>query len=348
MIPGDISDYTAAALQPLFVPGDAPAGPLADLALASATLGQLRHAVDSLPFNTVYDYLRRGARQMVDSGEARRAISLIRSFDEMLSRAGDPDRRSLDIHTALLQVVAGLHLSLGDTDEARSAAAEALTLLAQEPKRKDEPFLALLSSLLFDLAIIHSASSEFPQAERSLTKAAKLLARLARLNPDRYGPAHVAVLEAMAKVCRKAGDQAEALRECQEATMRYLELTREGSMDDAVAHLADSMAEQGITLAHMGRHREAILFLSRALRYYTRLRPEMDLRQLTLSTELGISLLLHKSTREKGIHLLNTMLHKATRLGASDLHRRIVTTLADARTPARLDILGVWHKVFPR
>ncbi len=344
----DISDYTSAALQPLFVPGDTPSGPLADLALASASLSELRHAIDALPFNTFYDYLRRGARQMVDSGEAPRAISLLHDFDEMLSRAGNLDRRVLDIHTALLQVLAGLHLSLGETAEARSAASEALALLAQEPKRKDEPFLSLLASLLYDLAIIHSADSEFQQAERSLVKAAKLLARLARLNPDRYGPAHVTVLEANVKVCRKAGDQADALRDCQEATNRYLELTREGLMDDAVAHLADSMAEQGLTLARMGRHREAILFLSRALRYLTRLQPEMDLRQLSLSTELGISLLLQKSTREKGIHLLNTMLHKATRLGADDLHRRIVTTLADARTPARLDILGVWHKVFPR
>lgn len=344
----EITDTTSSALQPLFIPAGAPSGPLAKLALASAPLGELRHAIDGLPFNTIYDYLRSGARHMVDSGDTGRAIETISSFDEMLTRAGDPDRMTLDIHAAMMQVLVGLHADAGNSDAALSAAGTALGLLAQEPKRKDEPFLAVLASLLYDMGLIHHSRSEFPQSERSLEKAAKIFGRLARINPERYAPAHVATLDAAAKVCRKAGAQAEALKRCQEATAQYLELTREGSMDDAVTRLADSMAEQGLTLAKMGRHREAIQYLSRALRYYTRLQPEMDMHQLTLSTELGISLLLHKPTRDKGIHLLNTMLHKATRLGAVDLHRRIVDVLADARNPARLDILGVWHKIFPR
>lgn len=344
----DISADASSALQPLFIPAGAPTGALAELALSSASLGELRHAIDNLPFNTVYDYLRTGARLMAERGDTDLAIATIMSLDEMLTRAGDPDRRTLDIHAALMQVLVGLHASTGNTDEALSAAATALQLLAAEPKRKDEPFLSVLASLLYDMAIVHTARSEYPQAERSLDKASKLFSRLARISPDRYGPAHVVVLDAAAKVCRKAGAQAEALRRCQEMTARYVELSRKGSMDDAVAHLADSLAEQGCTLARMGRHREAIQYLGRALRYLTRLQPEMDLRQLELSTELGLSLLLHKPTREKGIHLLNTMLHKATRLGADDLHSRIVRALAEARTPARIDILGVWHKIFPR
>lgn len=347
MTPAEISTEASSALQPLFIPAGAPTGALAELALSSAPLGVLRHAIDDLPFNTVYDYLRTGVRQMAEGGDTQRAIEIITSLDEMLTRAGDPDRRALDIHTALMQVLTGLHASTGDTDAALSDAATALQLLAAEPRRKDEPFLSLLASLLYDMAIVHSARSEYPQAERSLDKASKIFNRLARLNPERYGPAHVVVLDAAAKVCRKAGAQAEALRRCQEMTALYIEQTRAGSMDDAVIHLAESLAEQGLTLARMGRHREAIQFLGRSLRYLTKLNPEFDMRQLELSTELGISLLCHKPTRDKGIHLLNTMLHKATRLGATDLHRRIVGTLADARTPSRIDILGVWHKIFP-
>lgn len=41
------------------------------------------------------------------------------------------------------------------------------------------------------------------------------------------------------------------------------------------------------------------------------------------------------------------MLHKATRLGADEQHRRIVGILLNANT-RRLDILGLWHKLFPR
>lgn len=347
MNPAAIPD-SQTALQPLIIPAGTPTGPLASLALASAPLSELRRAIEGLPFNTIYDYLRTGARQMIDSGDTRRAIESIEALDETLTRAGDPDRMSLDIHAAMMQVLVGLRASEDDSDAALSAAATAMSLLAQEPKRKDEPFLAVLASLLYDMGLIYHSRSEFKHAERSLDKSARIFGRLARTNPDRYGPAHVVALDAAAKVCRKAGAQAEALKECQEATSRYLSETRDGAMDDAVERLADSMVEQGLTLAKMGRHREAIQYLSRALRYLTRLHPEMDLRQLNLSTELGFCLLHHKPTREKGIHLLNTMLHKATRLGDAALHRRIVDVLAEARTPGRLDILGVWHKIFPR
>ncbi len=323
--------------------------PFGRLSLSTSAPEDLLRIIREQPFNTIYDFIRLEARNLAERGEAENAIDLINGLDGLLTAAGgDTDRNTLDIHAALMQVIVSLHGATGNSDAALSAAASTLTLLAQEPKRKDEPFLPVLATLLYEMALIHYTRSEFPQSERSLDKAARIFSRLARINPDRYAPAHVAALDAEAKVCRKAGDQAEALKKCQEATSHYLEETRGNTMDDAVERLASSMAEQGLTLARMGRNREAIQYLSRSLRYLTRLNPEMDMRQLSLSTELGICLLLHKPTRDKGIHLLNTMLHKATRLGASDLHRRIVDVLADARNPGRLDILGVWHKIFPR
>lgn len=337
------------ALQPLFIPSGSPtADPEGHLSLSSASPDEIRQHLQRLPFNTLYDYIRSEARLMTDNGRPGDAIEILTELDRLLTHDNDTDRQTLDIHAALMQVTVSLHAATGNSDAALSAAASTLTILAQEPKRKDEPFLSVLASLLYDMALIHYSRSEYPQSERSLDKAARIFSRLARLNPDRYAPAHVAALDAAAKVCRKAGDQAEALKKCQEATARYLEETRGNAMDDAVERLASSMAEQGLTLARMGRNREAIQYLSRSLRYLTRINSEMDLRQLNLSTELGICLLRHKPTRDKGIHLLNTMLHKATRLGASDLHRRIVDVLADARNPGRLDILGVWHKIFPR
>ena len=66
-----------------------------------------------------------------------------------------------------------------------------------------------------------------------------------------------------------------------------------------------------------------------------------------MSIDLGESLLNVKATRDKGIHLLNTLLHKATKLGAETEHRRIVDILFNAKS-RKLDILGIWHKVFPK
>ena len=54
-----------------------------------------------------------------------------------------------------------------------------------------------------------------------------------------------------------------------------------------------------------------------------------------------------KTSRDKGIHLLNTMLHKAIKINAEDEHRRIVDILLNAKNQ-KLDILGFWHKIFPR
>ncbi len=51
--------------------------------------------------------------------------------------------------------------------------------------------------------------------------------------------------------------------------------------------------------------------------------------------------------REKGVHLLNTMLHKATKINALDEHRLIVDALYHAKSRS-LDILSLWHKVFPK
>lgn len=97
----------------------------------------------------------------------------------------------------------------------------------------------------------------------------------------------------------------------------------------------------------MSRQREAVQYFTRALRYLTRLEPDFSEKQLSLSVDLGEALLAQKTTREKGIHLLNTMLYKASKLSDDTEHRRIVDILFHARNSDR-DIFAFWHKLFPR
>ena len=118
-------------------------------------------------------------------------------------------------------------------------------------------------------------------------------------------------------------------------------------IEDATSRLVESLYTEGRTLAQMGRHREAVQYLTRALKYLTKINPIFDLRQLTMSIDLGEALLNVPASRDKGIHLLNTMLHKATKINAGEEHRRIVDILLNAKS-RRLDILGIWHKVFPK
>lgn len=130
------------------------------------------------------------------------------------------------------------------------------------------------------------------------------------------------------------------------AANTYMRMLSDG-IEDAGLRLVETLANEGHTLVKMNKHREAIQYFSRAIKYLSKISPEFDRQHLILSIDLGEALLANKPTREKGIHLLNTMLYKATKINAGDQHRRIVDILLSAKN-STLDIFGFWHKLFPR
>ncbi len=296
-------------------------------------------------FNAAYDALRSTVRQRVERDDLAGAI---KSVEQAVGdQAAFAEEEPIDmLRAARMQVLVALQILAGDLSAARHTAARLLTAMAHEPKRKDEPFLELLASTLYDIAYLHAQRSEYRQAERELDKSLKIFERLAKTNPARYGQAHIMAQNAATQIIRSHSKQVETLAKSQEATQEYLKEVNAG-IEDATARLVESLAAEGRMLASMGKHREAIQYLTRALKYQTGISPNFDHRQLTMSIDLGEALLNVKNTRDKGIHLLNTMLHKATKLGAQDEHRHIVDILLNAKT-GTLDILGFWHKMFPK
>lgn len=333
------------SLNASFIPTTTDIEPLRSYEISGAADSELRHAIADADFNTTYDFFRTIASEMCDRGRSDQAVERILAADSLLGRVPESGL-TLDLHTALMQVLTAIYLYTDQLDQAMKTAARALTLLSQSPKRKDEPFLCVLGSLLHDIAIIHYARGEYRQAEREIEKSIKIFERLARQNPARYGAAHVSAINAATHVYRSRDKQTEILANCHEITTECLRLVSEG-MEGAVSKLVDSMANEGDTLMKMGRTREALQYYSRALKYLTRIEPDFSLRQLILSVSMGQALLSNKNSREKGIHLLNTMLHKASKLHAADQHRRIVDILVNAQS-RQLDILSIWHKFFPR
>jgi len=337
----------AVSLEKVFITPTTDISGLRSLMKRGAAMAEIRHAVGKVSFNEAYDFFRSLAIDKVQRGETEQAIRIILDSDAMLMRAGEDIGRSLlDIHSALMQILTALQIEDDKLDDAKVTAATTLSLLAQEAKRKDEPFLEVLGALLYDIAFLHSCHGEFKQAERELEKSLKIFERLARNNPDRYGSAHIMAQNAATSIYRSRVKQVNLLAHYQVATSTYLEMVNSGIID-ATSRLVESLHTEGKTLARMGRNREAVQYFSRALKYMQRISPEIDMIQLEMSIDLGEALLTTNATRDKGIHLLNTMLHKATKLGAADLHRRIVDILINAKS-RRLDILGLWHKVFPR
>lgn len=334
------------SLEPIFLTVTADTSALARLTQGDINMTGLRHAVEELPFNAVYDFMRSAALQLSTSGRADEAIERIVEFDTAATRRGEESGKLLDIHAAMMQTITALYIRASRIEEALASAASTLNLLAQEPRRKDEPFLSVLASLLYDIAIIHNARGQYRQAEREIEKSMKIFERLARINPDRYGPAHLLAMNASTQVYRSRQKQARMLTEYHEATDTYLHQLGEG-IEDAGMRLVESLAEEGRTLVKMCRQREAVQYFTRALRYMTKIDPGFTPLHLQLSIDLGEALLAVKGSREKGIHLLNTMLYKASKIADDEQHRRIVDILYNAKNNS-LDIFGFWHKIFPR
>ena len=336
----------AISLESVFITPTTDTAELRALARRNPSMAEMRHALGDVSFNTAYDFFRAMAIERIACGETGRAIAVIKETDALLMRAGVEEGIRLDMHAALMQILTALQNEQDDISEAVVTAASALNLLAQEPKRKDEPFLAVLGSLLYDVAFLHAGRSEFKQAERELEKAIKIFERLAKTNPARYGSAVIMAQNASTSIYRSRVKQVNLLAHYQVATSTYLQMVNSG-IEDATSRLVESLYTEGRTLAQMGRHREAVQYLTRALKYLTKINPIFDHRQLTMSIDLGEALLNVPASRDKGIHLLNPMLHKATKINAGEEHRRIVDILLNAKS-RRLDILGIWHKVFPK
>ena len=333
------------SLAPLLINVTTDISRLRELEAGGHSLSELRHATGNVDFRTAYDFFRFAAQEKAESGNVDTAIERITQVDELLGRM-DESGMVLDTHMALMQIMTALHLSKGDLDSAMNTAAKALNLLAQSPKRKDEPFLSVLAALLYDIAQIHFQRGEFRQAERDIEKSIKIFERLVKVSAERYESARITAINAATTITRSRKKQIEMLASFHESVNETMKLVNSGA-EEAMSQLIDSLAHEGETLVKMGRQREGIQFYSRALKYLTKLEPDFSERQLHLSVALGEALLQSGPTREKGIHLLNTMLHKATKLRLPDEHRHIVDILVSARERS-LDILGIWHKFFPR
>lgn len=299
------------------------------------------------PFDSAFDLLRLSAADHVARDEAEKLIAVLEGLLACSpALEEDATQEQIDIHSAIMQILTALLLEQDRLDDAAATAAKLLTHLSQQPRRKDSPYLQLLGVLLYDLAYLHSERGDYKQAERDIEKAIKIFERLGRLNPDRYGSAQVMSLNGATTVYRNRERQTQLLAQYQAATTACLEMVKAG-IDGAAKRLTESLESEGNTLARMGKHREAIQYYTRALKYLAKIETEFSINQLRLSILLGESMLALSPMREKGVHLLNTMLHKATKINALEEHRRIVDSLYHAKSRS-LDILSIWHKIFPR
>lgn len=308
--------------------------------------------LSEVPFDEAYDLLRALAAEYVERGETEHLISTFRALLEA-SPVGEADGTTTDndiplvnIHAALLQLITAVQLQQEEIEDATASAAATLTYLSLQPRRKDIPFQQILGALLYDVAYMHGVRDEHRQAERAIEKSIKIFERLARSSAQRYASPQMMTLNGATAVYHNRENQTRLLARYQADTSALTQMLEAGA-EDAALRLSESLANEGDTLQHMGKHREAIQYYSRALKVLTKVEPTFTLQQLRLSISLGESMLAVSAMRDKGVHLLNTMLHKATKINALEEHRRIVDALYHAKSRS-LDILSLWHKLFPK
>lgn len=311
---------------------------------AGSSIFAIRHGLANVPLSTIIDTIRVITLQMIGDNNISKAIANLQWLDKMFTRHNCDS--IVDERVAIKQALAATLIEDDKIEQAMVVVADALNLLIQNTRRKDENFMCLLTLLLFDLAQIHCQKKEFKQAEREILKSLKLVEKLSKLKPQRYSSTQLSVLNASTSIYRSRVDQANLLANYQVETSNYLAEVNSGIIE-ATTRLVTSLQNEGDTLSQMNRYREAIHFYTRALKYLTRIEPDFSLQQLKLSISLGEALIQTKNTREKGVHLLNTMLHKATKLEATDEHKRIVEVLLNASNNS-LNILSLWHKMFPK
>ncbi|MBR5551560.1 MAG: tetratricopeptide repeat protein [Muribaculaceae bacterium] len=311
---------------------------------AGSSIFALRHGLANAPLLIVIDTLRVVTTQMISENNISKALAHLQWLDTMFTRL-DNDNVT-DVHIAIKLTRVAVLIEDEKVNVAMGIAADALSMLVQNSRRKDEGYMSLLAISLYDLALIHCETKEYKQAEREILKSVKLLERLVKINPERYSTAQLTALNASTSIYRSRVDQANLLATYEVETSTYLAEVNNGIVE-ATTRLITSLQNVGDTLSQMNRYREAIHFYTRALKYLTRIEGEFTLQQLRLSIALGEALVQTKNTRDKGVHLLNTMLHKATKLEATDEHKQIVEILLNAKNNS-LDILGLWHKMFPK
>ncbi len=300
--------------------------------------------LESISFDEACDLIRNLISPAVSDNLIPEAVELLKEICDMVACRNLPDSRLK--RCAIAEAIIAAMIEKGDINDALDATADTLSVLSQEPDRKDTAFIRVLASLLYNLAAIYIARKDFKAAGRTLEKDIRLFARLGKVNPGRYAEAHLRAISAAAAVYRSRLRQVNLLAHYQVATEMYLTMLGEGTAD-ITDKLADSLSKEGETLMKLGKYRDATRLLSRSLRYSGKSQKAFTLRRLRTSILLGEAMIHSVTSRRKGIRLLNTLLRKAIEMNAIG-EVDAINRMLDERSASRIDFLKTLYKKFSR
>ena len=204
---------------------------------------------------------------------------------------------------------------------ALGAAENALNVLAQITGKKTEDFLAIVASLLYNLALVHNELGDSTRATKELTKAQRLFERLAHKNGSRFSAMLLYAVEASAHIFKSRTKQMEVFAHYQQMAEIYTSMLDRAADADkartALRNLIHSLKKEGDIMLTTGNARNAVKYYTKALRYQKKLSSTMGHEELTLSIGLAKALMRLINRRAAAEQLLNSLLPLARRLNAN-------------------------------
>ncbi|MBQ3960579.1 MAG: hypothetical protein II683_02180 [Muribaculaceae bacterium] len=224
------------------------------------------------------------------------------------------------MHAWIWLVRMTIYIAHADRSAALSAAENALRVLVEVTNKRHADFLAILASLLYNLAIIHHENGDNNRAVKELTKAQKIFERLVKRNERRFTPMMLYSIEASTTIYKSRAKQMSVFEHYQTNTQLYTAMLSEGGTKarTALNNLVESLKKEGDLMLIMGNARNAAKFYTKALRYQKKASRTMGHKELVLSIGLAKALIRLANRRDAAEQLLNSLLPLAQRINATD------------------------------
>lgn len=214
-----------------------------------------------------------------------------------------------------------IFISNNDCMLALGAAENALLQMVEITNKKKEDFLAILASLLYNLAAVHNSIGDGARAKKELTKCQKLFERLVKKNERRFSPMLLYAIEASTSIITSKTQQMNVLKHYDDEVKLYTGMLNNGDSKktrEALINLVNSLKKEGDIMLEMGNGRNAAKYYTKALRYQKKVSSHMGHKELVLSIGLAKALNKVANRRESAEHLLQSLLPLAKRLNATN------------------------------
>lgn len=204
---------------------------------------------------------------------------------------------------------------------ALGSAENALGVLSQITGKKTNDFLAIVASLLYNLAVTHNALGDSSRATKELTKAQRLLERLSHKDGARFSAMLLCAVEASAHIFKSRNKQMEVYAHYQQMTEIYTSMLDRApdtaKARSALRNLIHSLKKEGDIMLETGNGRNAVRYYTKALRYQKKLSDTLGYDELVLSIGLAKALMRLINRRAAAEQLLQSLLPLARRLNAN-------------------------------